>query len=116
MKKIELMDLNREKLQKEGYDFVFQYYIYTRKKEDDGYTNWKLEPGNITSYEPEIIDEELRKNKLVRIILVPFRYQADGSFNEIKLDEDWVPVKEQKRLLTLEQLKEIPDLELWKCE
>lgn len=110
MEKVFLQSLDRKKLQQEGLDFVFQYYCYKRENQNQ---DWQLQPGNITSYEPEEFEHELEKQELVRIILVPFRYTEEDMFNEIKLDDEWVPVKESEIVLSKEELEE-KKVELWK--
>lgn len=110
MKKVLLQSLDRKKLQQEGLDFVFQYYYYKRENLNQ---DWQLQPGNITSYEPEGFEHDLEKQELVRIILVPFRYTAEDMFNEIRLDDEWVGVKESQIIIPKEELEE-KKVELWK--
>lgn len=111
MEMIPFQQLDRKKLQQEGYDFVFKYYIYKRNNKEE---DWKLQPGNIISYEEEGYEQELEKKELTAIILIPFKKTEEGFLNKIKLDEDWVPVKESDCVITLDILKKYPNLEIWK--
>lgn len=112
MKQIEVQTLDRKQLQKEGLDFLFQYHIYTRKEKGD---DWVKQQERITSYEPEEIEEELKKQQLFRMILVPFRFTEKDILNQIKLDDDWVPVLESNTIMTKEELQK-KKVEVWKDE
>lgn len=112
MKQIEVQTLNRKQLQEEGLDFLFQYHIYTRKKKDD---EWIKQQESITSYEPEEREEKLKKQQLFRMIVVPFRFTEEDMLNQIKLDDDWVPVLESNTIVTKEEL-ENKNVEVWKNE